>query len=234
MVRRRPLRLGRRGVLQPAQRVGVALRLERGGAHEVERVGVFRAPGAGWSDSAPPPRQASPGGAAQWPPGAGCEPRPGSWGLRYRGRDGHGKPSRLLPLPVGRGGEGARASRSEPPHSQPSPPWGEGVRSEFMLCRGCWEIPAAGADRSGPRAHMKDILDRLEAAPRRRAGRRRRQAHRGAAQARQAHRARAHRAAHGQGLVRGVRHVRRAPLAASSAWRRPRSPATASSPAGAR
>ena len=37
-------------------------------------------------------------------------------------------------------------------------------------------------------------------------------AHRGPAQARQAHRARAHRPADGRGLLRGVRHVRRAPL----------------------
>ena len=65
---------------------------------------------------------------------------------------------------------------------------------------------------SGRGRAMKDILDRLE--------QRREQArlgggagpHRGAAQARQADRPRAHRAAARQGLVRGVRHVRRAPL----------------------
>ena len=48
-------------------------------------------------------------------------------------------------------------------------------------------------------------------AARERAARRRAGAHRCAAQARQADRARARRAADGQGLVRGVRHVRRAP-----------------------
>ena len=55
--------------------------------------------------------------------------------------------------------------------------------------------------------------DRRQArtAPRQGARRRRQGARRGAAQARQAHRARAHRPADGQGLVRGVRHVRRAP-----------------------
>ena len=44
------------------------------------------------------------------------------------------------------------------------------------------------------------------------AARRRAGAHRGPAQQRQAHRPRAHRAADGRELLRGVRHVRRAPL----------------------
>ena len=48
-------------------------------------------------------------------------------------------------------------------------------------------------------------------AARERAARRRAGAHRCAAQARQADRARARRTADGQGLLRGVRHVRRAP-----------------------
>ena len=65
-----------------------------------------------------------------------------------------------------------------------------------------------------------------------RARRRRRGAHRGAAQARQAHRARTDRTPHGQGLVRGAdMFVETAPTI--SAWRRRKSPATASSPAGA-
>ena len=59
---------------------------------------------------------------------------------------------------------------------------------------------------------MKDILDRLDTAAGRGPAGRRRKAHRGPAQARQADRPRAHRAAARQGLVRGVRHVRRAPL----------------------
>ena len=65
---------------------------------------------------------------------------------------------------------------------------------------------------------MKHILEELEKRRRRRARRRRRGAHRGAAQARQAHRARAHRGPPRRGLVRGVRHVRRAPLRPISAW----------------
>ena len=47
---------------------------------------------------------------------------------------------------------------------------------------------------------------------RRRQARRRRKAHRGAARPRQADRAGAHRTAARQGVVRGIRHVRRAPL----------------------
>ena len=72
---------------------------------------------------------------------------------------------------------------------------------------------------SGPGwAAMKEILDKLEQRRAKARARRRRGARRGAAQARQAHRARAHRPADGQGLVRGVRHVRRAPHQPSSAW----------------
>ncbi len=53
---------------------------------------------------------------------------------------------------------------------------------------------------------------RTRAPPHRRPSRRRPGAHRRPAQARQADRARAHRPADGRGLVRRVRHVRRAPL----------------------
>ena len=59
---------------------------------------------------------------------------------------------------------------------------------------------------------MKDILEKLEERRAARTRRRRPDAHRRAAQARQADRTRAARAVDGQGLVRGVRHVRRAPL----------------------
>ena len=59
---------------------------------------------------------------------------------------------------------------------------------------------------------MKDILEKLEERRRTCACRRRAGAHRRAAQARQIDRARTPRAPDGQGLVRGVRHVRRAPL----------------------
>ena len=59
---------------------------------------------------------------------------------------------------------------------------------------------------------MKDILEKLEERARARPRRRRQGPHRGAAQARQADRPRAPRTPDGQGLVRGVRHVRRAPL----------------------
>ena len=65
---------------------------------------------------------------------------------------------------------------------------------------------------SRARGRMKDILDKLEQRRAKARAGRRRGAHRGAAQARQADRARARRAAARQGLVRGVRHVRRAPL----------------------
>ena len=58
---------------------------------------------------------------------------------------------------------------------------------------------------------MKDILIPRRTARRRQAWRRRK-AHRGAARPRQTDRAGAHRAPARQGLVRGIRHVRRAPL----------------------
>ena len=80
---------------------------------------------------------------------------------------------------------------------------------------------------------MKDILDRLAAAAGRGPPGRAQVPHRGPAQARQADRARAHRAAARQGLVRGVRHVRRTPLHRLRHGGAPRSPATAWSPAGA-
>ena len=93
--------------------------------------------------------------------------------------------------------------------------------------------PAGVLDRAGPRPHtpvpkadrpMKDILEELE--------KRRDEArlgggadaHRRAARARQADRARAHRAAARRGLVRGVRHVRRAPLRPISAWTKTKIP----------
>ncbi len=59
---------------------------------------------------------------------------------------------------------------------------------------------------------MKDILETARRTPRPGAQGRRRRTHRSAAQARQIDRPRAPRALDGQGLVRGVRHVRRAPL----------------------
>ena len=80
---------------------------------------------------------------------------------------------------------------------------------------------------------MKEVLEELEIRrDRARAGRRHRP-HRGPAQARQAHGARAHRPAARRGLLRGVRHVRRAPLHRFRHGEDARSPATAWSPAGA-
>ena len=64
----------------------------------------------------------------------------------------------------------------------------------------------------GPAAGDEGHSRQARRAPRQRARRRRGAAHRGAAQARQADRARTDRAPDGQELVRGVRHVRRAPL----------------------
>ena len=59
---------------------------------------------------------------------------------------------------------------------------------------------------------MKEVLDELESSPRQGAGRGRGRPHRGAACPRQAHRARAARPPARRGLLRGVRHVCRAPL----------------------
>ncbi len=78
------------------------------------------------------------------------------------------------------------------------------------LCRGMAFAPNTG--ESGRADVMKDILDKLE----KRRGEARlgggEKPHRGPAQARQTDRARAHRTAARQGLVRGARHVRPAPL----------------------
>jgi putative protein kinase ArgK-like GTPase of G3E family len=62
------------------------------------------------------------------------------------------------------------------------------------------------------RETMHDIIEQLESQARRRAPGRRPKAHRRAARQGQAHRARAHRTAAGRRHVRGMGHVRRAPL----------------------
>ena len=78
---------------------------------------------------------------------------------------------------------------------------------------------------------MHDIIQQLEAKRAQRAPRRRREAHRRAARQGQAHRARAHRAAARRRHVRGMGHVRRAPLPRLRHGRQQASRATASSPA---
>ena len=79
-----------------------------------------------------------------------------------------------------------------------------------------WICHARSGQPEGPKAGSVTTDERHSrtagGSPRQCATWRRRQAHRGAAPARQAHRARTHRAADGPRLVRGTRHVRRAPF----------------------
>ena len=81
---------------------------------------------------------------------------------------------------------------------------------------------------------MHDITRRLDDKRAAARARRRQEAHRRPARQGQAHRARAARTAARRRLVRGMGHVRRAPLPPISAWPTRRSRATASSPATAR
>ena len=125
-------------------------------------------------------------------------------------------------------GEGARArgaskrcasSTAVGPSSEPaarSPSRRFRSRRDDAWPPSCYKSHTANPARRGLRQADRNNHERhsrqARRPPRQCARRRRRNPHRGAAQARQAHRARAHRAPDGPRLVRGARHVRRAPL----------------------